>query len=239
MVKGRKITRNLKKIRFKQKNYKIIIRNYIKRPKEANNTKWKMCCLLVAILIIVSVLMVPVNFQETYEATESYTEKEPYTAIEIDYVKEPYTVDVPLNYMVLYHRYYDLIHRDYYTRENFPNYYWTSACDVSVIVKNTDDVGGNFWVTLYVTTSTGFDEYTTDSVFLKSGDSHKFIHTFQGDYNSSTYDVHTEKKEVIEYRDVPKEITVTKYRDVIKERAVLKTRTVQKPIYEIIYSLSY
>ncbi len=70
--------------------------------------------------------------------------------------------------MVLSHMHYDLIHRDYYTRDNFPNYYWISACDVSIKVKNTDDVGGNFWVTLYVTTSTGFYEYTTDSVFFKA-----------------------------------------------------------------------
>ena len=57
--------------------------------------------------------MVPVKVQETYDATEKYTEKEPYTATETYYVKEPYTVYVPLNYMVLYPRYYDLFHRDF------------------------------------------------------------------------------------------------------------------------------
>jgi len=55
-------------------------------------------------------------------------------------------------------------------------------------------VGGNFWVTLYVTTSTGFYEYTTDSVFLKGEDGHEFTRTFQGDYNFFTYEVHQAKK---------------------------------------------
>ncbi|NYT00700.1 MAG: hypothetical protein GKB99_03120 [Methanocellales archaeon] len=182
--------------------------------------------------------MVPVKVQENYWSIEMYTEKEPYASTETYYVKEPYNVYVPLNYVVLYHRYYDLIHRDFYTRDNFPNYYWISACDVSVKVKNTDDVGGNFWVTLYVATSTGIYEYTTDSVFLKSGESHEFIRTFQGEYNSSSYDVQRAKKEIIEYRDVPKERTVTEYREVIKEITVLKTRTVQRPIYKIMYSYS-
>ena len=206
-----------------------------KKTKEANNTKWKISYLLVAILIIGSVLMLPVQVQETYEATENYTEKEPYTATETYYVKEPYTVDVPLSYMVLDHSYWNFLHREFYTRENV-NFSWLTACDVTVNVKNMDDVGGNFWVTLCVTTSTGFYEYTTDSVFLKSGESHDFTHTFQGHYNSSTYEVHRATKEAIEYRDVPKERTVTEYREVIKERTVLKTRTVQRPIYEIMYS---
>ncbi len=179
--------------------------------------------------------MLPVNFQETYEATESYTEKEPYTATETYYVKEPYTSYMPLSYMVLDHTYWNFIHREFYTRVNI-NFSWLSACDVSVIIKNTDDVGGNFWITFYVKTSTGSYEYTTDSVFLKSGESHEFIRTFEGDYDSSTYEVHQSTKEVMEYRDVPKERTVTKYHDVIKERKVLKTKIVQKPIYEIMYS---
>ena len=198
--------------------------------------KWKMGGLVVAILVIGLVLMVPVNVQETYEATERYTEKEPYTDTETYYVKEPYTAYVPLSYMVIGHTHYNFGHRDFYIRENIPNYYWISACDVTVKVKNMDDVDGNFWVTLYVTTSTGSYEYTTYPVFLAGEESHEFTRTFEGDYNSSTYEVHRAKKEVIEYRDVPKERTVTKYRDVIKERTVLKTRTVQKPIYEIMYS---
>lgn len=181
--------------------------------------------------------MIPVNVQETYEATESYNEKKPYTATETYYVKEPYTVYVPLNYMVLDHTYWDFIHREFYSRDNI-NFSWLSGCDVFVTVKNSDDMGGNFWVTLCVTTSTGFYEYTTYPVFLAGGESHEFTHAFQGDYNSSTYEVHRATKEVIEYRDVPKERTVTEYRDVIKEGTVLKTRTVQKPIYEIMYSLS-
>ncbi len=69
--------------------------------------------------------------------------------------------------MVLGHTHYNLDHRDFYTRENMPSYYWISACDVSVKVKNTDGVSGNFWVTLYVTTSTGFYKHTTDPVFFK------------------------------------------------------------------------
>jgi len=190
---------------------------------------------MVAILIIGLVLMLPVNVQETYDATERCIEKEPYTAIETYYVKEPYTAYVPLSYTVLDHIHFDLIHRDFYTRDNIPHD-WISGCDVSVIVKNMDNVGGNLWVTLYVTTSTGSYECTTDSVFLKGGDRHEFLCTFQGDYNSSTYEVHRTTKEVIEYRDVPKERTVTKYRDMIKERMVLKTKIVQKPIYELIYS---
>ncbi|MDD2777818.1 MAG: hypothetical protein PHI16_02820, partial [Methanocellales archaeon] len=209
--------------------------------KKADNTKCKVDHIVVALLIIViALMMMTVNVQETYEATEKYTETEPYTDIETYYVKEPYTAYVPLSYTVLGHIHLDLIHRAFYTRDDVIRevilHNWLSGCDVSVIVENTDDVGGNFWVTLYVTTSTGSYECTTDAVFLKGGDRHEFLCTFQGDYNSSTYEVHRATKEVIEYRDVPKERTVTKYHDVIKERMVLKTKIVQKPIYEILYS---
>ncbi|MDD2665596.1 MAG: hypothetical protein PHD13_02295 [Methanocellales archaeon] len=190
----------------------------------------------VALLIIGIALMLPVNVQENYGATEKYTEKEPYDAIETYYVKEPYTAYVPLNYTIVDHIHFDLIHRAFYTRDDVISRNWLSGCDVSVIVKNTDNVGGDFWVTLYAATSTGSYECTTDAVFLKGGDRHEFLCTFQGDYNSSTYVVHRATKEVIEYRDVPKERMVTKYHDVIKERTVLKTKIVQKPIYEIIHS---
>jgi len=197
--------------------------------------KWKIGGLVVAILVIGLVLMVPVNVQEIYEATETYIEKEPYTATETYYVKEPYettetyyetepyTDYVPLSYTPSSWYYY--------------NHVWTDEFDLMITVKNTDNVGGRFWVTFHAVGTEGIYDSTTNSVFLMPGESYEFKHTFSGTHLSGCgYDVYRTTKEVTKYHDVPKERTVTKYHDVLKERTVLKTRTVQKPIYEITYS---
>ncbi len=146
--------------------------------------------------------------QEPYTIQECYTIQEPYQ------VNEPYTVSKRLEYIVLEHKRH--------------NYFWTSGVDVWVIVQNIDDAGGYFDVDFDVTTSRGTYETTSNKFFLASGNNHKFLVSFEGDYKSSTYEVNPPSKKVTEWRTLTKYRPVTKCNNVRKLREVTKCKDVTK-----------
>jgi len=185
--------------------------------------KWIAIGVILAIMcacVVMSIPMieVPYTVKEPYTATETYYEKEPYETTETYYETEPYTDYVPLSYTAS-----DWYYTDHFLSDEF---------DLMVTVKNTDNVGGRFWVTFHAVSTKGIYDSTTNSVFLMPGESHKFEHTFGGTHSSGCYyEVHRTTKEVTKYHKVAKEKTVTKYRDVAKERTVTKYQDVTKYKY--------
>lgn len=161
---------------------------------------------MIGIFVIASTILFLIPF--SYEATEFYNVQESYEVREPYQTQEVYTDYEDIEYKVLEHSY--------------RNYFWTSGCDIWVVIQNTDDVGGYFNIDFDVTTSKGNYKTTSKSNFLASGDSHKFLVSFEGDYKSSTYDVNIPSKEVTKTKTVTKYLTVTKYRTIQKERQIYK-----------------
>ena len=191
--------------------------------------KWIAISVILAIICACVVMSVPVikvayTVKEPYTATETYYVKEPYTTTETYYVTEPYTDHVPLSYRTSGWYYY--------------NHLWSDEFDLKITVKNTDDVGGRFWVTFHAVGTEGTYDSTTNSVFLMPGESHEFKHTFSGTHLSGCdYEIRRTTKEVTKYHDVSKERTVTKYHNVAKQRTVTKYRDVTK--YKYISAFEY
>ncbi len=165
--------------------------------------------ILAVIFVIASTILFLIPFK--YEASLFYNVQEPYEVREPYQTQKVYTDYEDIKYKVLEHSYY--------------NYFWTSGCDVLIIIQNIDDVGGYFNIDFDVTTSKGSYKTTSKSNFLASGDSHKFLVAFEGDYKSSTYDINVPSKEVTKTKTVTKYITVTKYKTIQEERQIYKKDT--------------
>ena len=192
--------------------------------------KWIVISVILAIMCACVVISIPVikvayTVKEPYTTTETYYEKEPYETTETYYVTEPYTEFVPLSYTTSDWYYIDHAYEDEF--------------DLTLTVKNTDNVGGRFWVIFHAVGTEGSYDSTTNSVFLIPGESHKFTHTFSGGCipEDCSYDVDRTTKEVTRYHDVAKERTVTKYHDVAKQRTVTKYKDVTN--YKYISTFEY
>ncbi len=143
-----------------------------------------------------------VNFPATVK--ENYMDQEPYEDREPYQTQKVYTDYEDIEYKVLERKY--------------SNHFWTSGVDVWVTIKNIDDVGGYFSVDFDVKTSRGDYKTTSNKYFLASGDSHKFLVSFKGDYKKSDYDINVPSKEVTKIKTITEWRTVTKYRPVEKIR---------------------
>ena len=76
----------------------------------------------------------------------------------------------------------------------------------------------------YIESTNGSYNFTTNRVFLKSGESYQFKETFGGIFSYVTYRVNQPTKEEERFRDRPFEKTITTTRDVEKSREVVKTK---------------
>ncbi len=179
------------------------------RMKNKDNKGLKIFLILAGIFVLVSLVLFLIPFK--YEASLFYNVQEPYEVKEPYQVQETYTDYEDIEYKVLEKSYY--------------NYFWTSGCDVWVVMQNIDNFGGYFSVDFDVTTSKGNYKTTSKNIFLANGDSHKFLVSFEGDYKSSNYDVNPPSKEVTKTKIVTKYLTVTKYETIQKERQIYKKDT--------------
>jgi len=163
------------------------------------------------VIVIIIAVNIPYTTAEPYTDKEYYTEQEPYTANETYFIKEAYTENVSLNLSTKV---------DWY----IVDYIFYDKFDFKAILRNTDNLAGRFWVTFRVESTKGSYEFTTDSVFLRPGESYQIIKTFDGRFSYAAFRVHQPTKEVKKYRDIPEEKTITAYRDVDKSRDVVKLK---------------
>lgn len=177
--------------------------------KESQNKASQIFLTLAIIFIIISLITILlILIKVPYTTTETYYVKEPYESWEYYEVKEPYVSYEKINYRVLNHE-----HR---------NHFWIFGCDVWVTIQNIDNAGGYFSVDFDVETSKGVYKITSERHFLSSGNTHKFLVSFNGVYEESDYDVNYPLKKVTKIRTVTKKRSITKFRNVPRTRDVVK-----------------
>lgn len=167
--------------------------------------------LYIAIIIILIALNIPYTTKETFTEKEFYTEQEPYNHTQTYYEKESYIDNVPLKINTTLNWYIT----DYRYKDEF---------DLIAILKNTDNISGEFWVTFHVESTNGSFDFTTESIFLMPDEIHQFKHGFTGLFSYVTYKVKQPTREVEKFRDIPEERTVTSYRDIEKFRDAVRVK---------------
>ncbi len=165
----------------------------------------------ILIIIILIAINIPYTTAESYTDKEYYIVQEPYTTTETYYEKEPYIENVPLNLKTKVDWYITM----YPVDDKF---------DFNATLKNIDLTAENFSVTFHIESTNGSYDFTTNKVFLKSGEIYRIKKTFGGIFSYATYQVHQPTKPVTKYNEVPKERTVTGYQDISKSRDVVRQK---------------
>lgn len=165
----------------------------------------------ICIIIILIGINIPYTTAESYTEKESYIEQEPYTTTETYFEKEAYIDNVPLNISATL---------DWHISDRLA----FDQFDLIAVLKNTDNVSGEFWVKFHVETTQGFHDFTTNRTSLKPGESYQIKERINGSFSYVTYRIFQPTIEVEKYRDIPKERTITANRHVEKSRDVLRVK---------------
>ena len=165
----------------------------------------------ICIIIILIGINIPYTTTESYTEKELYTEQEPYTTTQTYFEKEAYIDNVPLNIKASL----DWHISDRLVLDQF---------DLIAVLKNTDNVTGEFWVKFHVESTRGFHDFTTNRTSLKPGESYQIKERINGSFSYITYRIYQPTIEVEKFRDIPKERTITANRPVEKSRDVLRVK---------------
>ena len=165
----------------------------------------------ICIIIILIGINIPYTTTESYTEKEIYTEQEPYTTTQTYFEKEAYLDNVPLNIRASL----DWHISDRLVLDQF---------DLIAVLKNTDNVTGEFWVKFHVESTRGFHDFTTNRTSLKPGESYQIKERINGSFSYITYRIYQPTIEVEKFRDIPEERTITANRPVEKSRDVLRVK---------------
>ncbi len=165
----------------------------------------------VCIIIILIGINIPYTTTESYTEKELYTEQEPYNTTQTYYEKEAYIDNVPLNIKAT-------VNWHISDRLVFDQF------DLIAVLKNTDNVTGEFWVKFHVESTRGFHDFTINRTSLKPGESYQIKERINGSFSYITYRIYQPTIEVEKFRDIPKERTITATRPVERSRDVLRVR---------------
>ena len=165
----------------------------------------------ICIIIILIGINIPYTTTESYTEKELYTEQEPYTTTQTYFEKEAYIDNVPLNIRATL----DWHISDRLIFDQF---------DLIALLKNTDNVTGEFWVKFHVESTRGFHDFTTNRTSLKPGESYQIIERINGSFSYITYRIYQPTIEVEKFRDIPKERTINATRPVERSRDVLRVK---------------
>ncbi len=190
------------------------------------------CSLVVLVIAVVVFCFAPlkeVQYSErvAYQTSETYYVQESYT------VQEPYIVQVPHEKTVQYtetvpsEEYVDIKYNVLDT--NYYNWFWTSGCDVSIVLRNSDTEGGRFRVDFHIRLKGGATIDKTAYATIGPWQSEEVEVYYDGAGCSSfTYSVDPPQKKIVEYREVERERTETEYEEVTEYETVTKWRQVPK-----------
>ena len=165
----------------------------------------------ISIIIILIGINIPYTTTESYTEKESYTEQEPYTTTQTYFEKEAYIDNVPLNIKASLNWHIS----DRLVFDQF---------DLIAVLKNTDNVTGEFWVKFHVESTRGFHDFTTNRTSLKPGESYQIKERINGSFSYITYRIYQPTIEVEKFRDIPKERTINATRPVERSRAVVRVK---------------
>jgi len=91
------------------------------------------------------------------------------------------------------------------TKFTYYNHILEDKCDLSLGMKNIDNVKGKFWVDFNIKTTTSTYDFTTPYVVLKPNQSYDFKYIYKGKHWKSHYAVHTSLKDIIQYQPISPE----------------------------------
>lgn len=203
--------------------------------------KW-LAIIGVSLLFLILILVVPIRqvphiVYEQYPITETYTAKEPYIDTEAYYEWEPYTATETYYVQVPVQKLAPLTYSA--TGKGFTWYTLKPGFRAWVYLKNTDSQAGIFQVDFTLNLFGGGQTGQSAGAYLQPGEQKKVEVSYAGRYlDSFKYSVAPPNKTVTVYesrpttrpvekwRRVRREREVVKYRDAPKERIVWKTRPV-------------